>query len=252
MKLASMTAFAALSIAFVASDASAQAIARSPLLDLGSPAAIRPEIEQRYEAAVAATQSAEILRGNDPRFTWASETKVACGIAIGFLKTNTIDEDSINKCDDFARRMTFVPPPPPPPPPRPVPPPPPPRPAPPPPPPPPCTIQLPVKLYFDFDVDVPSPEARDVIGRVVQSMQVCGWSGLAITGHADRSGSDKYNIDLSMRRAKNVADLVSAAGVSASAVTVDAKGESEPAVQTADGVREPLNRRVEVTNASRR
>lgn len=251
MKFATTAAFAALALACTASNAAAQAIPRSPLLDLQTVAAIRPEIQQRYDAALAATLDPAIIRATDPRFVWASEAKVACGIALGFLKTRTIDEDSINKCDEFARRMTIIPPPPPPPVPRPVPPPPPRRP-PPPPPPPACTIQLPVKLYFDFDVDVPSPEARTVIGEVVRSMQTCGWTGLAITGHADRSGSDGYNQKLSERRARNVADLVTAAGVAASAVTLDAKGESQPAVPTADGVREPLNRRVEVTSTSRR
>lgn len=252
MKFAKTTALAVMALACTASNAAAQAIPRSPLLDLNTVAAIRPEIQQRYDAALAATLAPEIIRATDPRFVWASEAKVACGIALGFLKTRTIDEDSINKCDEYARRMTVIPPPPPPPVPRPVPPPPPPRPRPPAPPPPACTIQLPVKLYFDFDVDVPSPEAREVIGEVVRSMQNCGWSGLSITGHADRSGSDRYNQALSERRARNVADLVTAAGVAASAVTVEARGESQPAVATADGVREPLNRRVEVTSTSRR
>ena len=247
MKFHTATAFAVLALACTAGSAAAQGIPRSPLLDRPM-SEIRSEVEQRYQAAVAETLDRGILAKNDPRYVWASEAKVACGIAIGYLKTKTIDEESINKCDDFARRMTIIPAPPPPPPVR-QPPPPPPR-RPPPPPPPACTIQLPVLIYFDFDVDVPSPEAKDVIGKVVQSMNTCGWSGLSITGHADRSGSDAYNQKLSERRAKNVAGLVGAAGIAN--VTVDAKGESAPAVPTPDGVREPLNRRVEVNATSRR
>jgi OmpA-OmpF porin, OOP family len=248
MKFHTMTAGAVLALACSAGAAAAQGIPRSPLLDRPI-TEIRSEVERRYDAAVAQTLAREIVAKNDPRYTWASEAKVACGIAIGYLKTKTIDEESINKCDEFARRMTIIPAPPPPPPPRPAPPPPPPpRPA--PPPAPACTIQLPVLIYFDFDVDTPSPEAKDVVAKVVQSMNTCGWSGLGITGHADRSGSDAYNQKLSERRAKNVAAIVNAAGITA--VTVDFKGESAPAVPTPDGVREPLNRRVEVTATSRR
>src|SRR4051812_2999866 len=247
MKFYTATALAVLALACTAGAAAAQGIPRSPLLDRPM-SDIRGEVEQRYQAAVAETLDRGIVAKNDPRYVWASEAKVACGIALGYLKTKTIDEESINKCDDFARRMTIIPAPPPPPPVR-QPPPPPPR-RPPPPPPPACTIQLPVLIYFDFDVDVPSPEAKDVVGKVVQSMNTCGWSGLNITGHADRSGSDAYNQKLSERRAKNVASLVNAAGVTN--VTVDAKGESAPAVPTPDGVREPLNRRVEVNATSRR
>lgn len=245
MKYVTSAAFAALALACWASSANAQGIPRSPLLDLKTPDAIRPEIEQRYSDAVAATLAPEIVHANDPRYTWASEAKVACGIAIGFLKTKTVDEENINKCDEFARRMKIIPTPYKEPAPRPLPPPPPrPRPA---PPAPACTIELPVKIYFDFDVDTPSSDASAVVSKVVQSMATCKWTGLTITGHADRSGSDKYNQALSDRRAKNVAALVTGAGVAASAVTVDAKGESQPAVNTPDGIREPLNRRVEIT-----
>ena len=250
MKFQTATALAVLALACTAGTAAAQGIPRSPLLDRPM-SEIQSEVDHRYQAALAETLDRGIVAKNDPRYTWASEAKVACGIALGFLKTKTIDEESINKCDEFARRMTIIPAPPPPPAVRPPPPAPPRRP-PPPPPPPACTIQLPVLIYFDFDVDVPSPEAKDVVGKVVQSMNACGWTGLSLTGHADRSGPDGYNQKLSERRARNVAALVTAAGVPASAVTVDAKGESAPAVPTPDGVREPLNRRVEVTATSRR
>jgi outer membrane protein OmpA-like peptidoglycan-associated protein len=111
---------------------------------------------------------------------------------------------------------------------------------------------MPVLIYFDFNVDTPSPEARDVLATLVKAMSPCGWTTLTITGHADRSGTDAYNLDISQRRARNIAAMVTADGVPASAVTVQAKGESMPAVPTPDGVREPMNRRVEVTATSGR
>ena len=77
-------------------------------------------------------------------------------------------------------------------------------------------------------------------------MQVCGWSGLTLAGHADKSGPDAYNVRLSERRVKNIADKLVAAGLPGGALQTQAFGESMPAVQTEDGVREPLNRRVEV------
>jgi OmpA-OmpF porin, OOP family len=237
MKLNYLAATAVL----VASATAGQALAltRSPILDKGSISAMRAEVDQRYEAALAATRSAEIIRANDTRFTWASEAKVACGIAIGFLKTKTVDEDSINKCDDYTTRMGYVPPPPPPPP----------APA------PvavaaPCTIKLPQVFYFEWDVDRPPAEAADVAAATAQQMQACGWRDLKVSGHADKSGSDTYNAALSERRARNVADLLVGAGVGAGVVTVEAFGETMPAVDTPDGVREPLNRRVEVTTSS--
>jgi OmpA-OmpF porin, OOP family len=68
-----------------------------------------------------------------------------------------------------------------------------------------------------------------------------------IAGHADRSGTDAYNLALSEQRAQNVARALAARGVPASALDVQGFGESRPRIPTADGVREPQNRRVEIT-----
>ena len=48
-------------------------------------------------------------------------------------------------------------------------------------------------------------------------------------------------------RAKAVADGLVSQGLNATAVAVDWKGESAPAVATGDGVKEPLNRRSTVS-----
>jgi outer membrane protein OmpA-like peptidoglycan-associated protein len=240
MKSKLMGAVAALLALGAAGQAAAQ-VTRSPILDRGSPGAMRGEIEQRYEAALAATLSRDVVFANDVRYTWASEAKVACGIAIGFLKTNTVDEDSINKCDYYSRRMAepagpimmaAAPPPP-----APV------AAA-------PCSVQLPIVFYFEWNVDAPPADAAAVAATAAQQMQACGWRNLRIAGHADTSGSSKYNEGLSERRARNVAGLLQNAGVAGETLAVEAFGETRPAVQTPDGVREPLNRRVEVTTAA--
>ena len=239
MKTHNKTALAVVAIACSAATV-AYATPRSPILDAGSVGAIRGEVEQRYQAALAATLAPDVVRSQDTRYIWASEAKVECGIALGFLKTSTVDEESINKCDDFSRRMVAAPPPPPPPP----------APVEIAAPPPPCTVNLPIVFYFGWDEDTPPAEADSVIATTVESMNVCGWSGLSLAGHADRSGPDAYNLRLSERRAKNIADRLTAAGLPSASISMQAFGESAPAVPTEDGVREPLNRRVEVNAAS--
>jgi OOP family OmpA-OmpF porin len=64
-----------------------------------------------------------------------------------------------------------------------------------------------------------------------------------VVGHTDTSGSAAYNVRLSERRAKAVADALVGLGVGQQALQVDWKGESQLAVPTKDGVKEPLNRR---------
>ena len=69
---------------------------------------------------------------------------------------------------------------------------------------------------------------------------------MTLTGHADRSGADAYNMALSLRRGAATKDELVRNGVPANAIVIIGKGESAPLVPTADGVREPQNRRVEI------
>ena len=66
---------------------------------------------------------------------------------------------------------------------------------------------------------------------------------VVIVGHTDTSGSKAYNLRLSEKRAKVVADGLAGLGVPGSIMAVDWKGEADLAVATKDGVKEPLNRR---------
>jgi outer membrane protein OmpA-like peptidoglycan-associated protein len=67
-----------------------------------------------------------------------------------------------------------------------------------------------------------------------------------VIGHADRAGDEEQNLVLSRRRAAVVRDYLIARGVPAGIIRVEARGEVEPAVPTADGVSEIRNRRVEI------
>lgn len=101
-------------------------------------------------------------------------------------------------------------------------------------------------VFFDWNRADLTPRAREIIGEAAQSSRTANVTRLEVSGHADRSGTPAYNQRLSQRRAEAVAaDLVSK-GVSRAAITIQAFGESRPLVPTADNVREPQNRRVEI------
>jgi len=138
-------------------------------------------------------------------------------------------------------------PPPPAEPPAPPPPPPPPAPPPPPPPPPVCAPG-PYIVYFDWDQSAITPEAASTLDNAISAYnQGCSGQQVMLAGHADRSGSAKYNVGLSQRRADAVRSYMTARGVSDTSITTQAFGETRPAVATADGVRNDQNRRVEIT-----
>jgi len=69
---------------------------------------------------------------------------------------------------------------------------------------------------------------------------------IQVTGYTDRSGSPGYNLRLSERRANNVAKAMVSLGVPQNQMLVSGRGENDNRVPTANGVREPQNRRVEI------
>jgi OOP family OmpA-OmpF porin len=68
-----------------------------------------------------------------------------------------------------------------------------------------------------------------------------------VAGHTDSSGANAYNERLSTRRASAVKDALAARGVAVTVMTTESRGERELLVQTADNVREPANRRAQIT-----
>lgn len=101
-------------------------------------------------------------------------------------------------------------------------------------------------VFFDFDRSNLTSEAMTVIRRAAENVRRGGVSRITVTGHADRSGTDTYNMALSQRRANAVRDALVREGVQANRIATTARGESQPLVPTPDGVREPQNRRAEI------
>ena len=103
-------------------------------------------------------------------------------------------------------------------------------------------------VFFDWDKSNISAGANDVLDAVAQELKSRkDVKGLHIIGHTDSSGSEKYNDKLSMRRANAVKKGLEARGIPKDMVTVEGRGEHDLLVKTADGVREPANRRAQMT-----
>ena len=101
-------------------------------------------------------------------------------------------------------------------------------------------------VYFDWNKFNIKPEAAQVLDKVIAAAKASGTASISDTGYADRSGTEDYNLKLSLKRADAVRDYLIKGGIAADRITVSGRGEADPAVPTADGVKEPRNRRVEL------
>jgi outer membrane protein OmpA-like peptidoglycan-associated protein len=117
----------------------------------------------------------------------------------------------------------------------------------PPPPPPPVAAAAPsYMVFFDWDRSNLSDQALNTIRQAAGAYKTKGSARITATGHTDKSGPEAYNMALSLRRANTVKDALVREGVPATAIAVIGRGEQGLLVKTADGVREPQNRRVEI------
>jgi outer membrane protein OmpA-like peptidoglycan-associated protein len=126
-----------------------------------------------------------------------------------------------------------------------------------PPPPPPLPAAMPAPpppaapkvfiVFFDWDKDTVTAEGQQIIQQAADAYKSGAPVQIQVTGYTDRSGSPAYNQRLSERRANNVAKAMAALGVPQTQMVVGGRGENDNRVPTANGVREPQNRRVEIT-----
>jgi len=101
-------------------------------------------------------------------------------------------------------------------------------------------------VFFDWDKDVVTPEGMAILQQAAATFRAGGPVTIQVTGYTDASGSAGYNQRLSERRANNVANALVRLGVPRQAMVVSGRGKNDQRVPTADGVREPQNRRVEI------
>ncbi len=101
-------------------------------------------------------------------------------------------------------------------------------------------------VFFDWDRADLTARARQIVAEAAQASTHVQTTQIAVNGYTDLSGTAAYNQRLSVRRAQSVETELVRDGVNRSEISIHGFGESHPLVQTAKGVREPQNRRVEI------
>ena len=83
-------------------------------------------------------------------------------------------------------------------------------------------------VNFDFDRYVIRPDARGKLDDVVGKLRNVNLEVIIAVGHADRIGSDAYNMKLSVRRADSVKAYLVSKGIAASRIYTEGKGNRQP------------------------
>jgi peptidoglycan-associated lipoprotein len=101
-------------------------------------------------------------------------------------------------------------------------------------------------IYFMLDSSQIQPDFEPVIAAHSRYLSSHPGQRITLEGHADERGSREYNIALGENRARSVANLMRAQGVSDSQLELVSYGEEKPAALGSDESAWELNRRVEL------
>ncbi len=101
-------------------------------------------------------------------------------------------------------------------------------------------------ILFDINKTDVKPAAQANLQNLATSLTNNPQTNILIVGHTDNTGSVALNQDLSVRRAESVKSYITADGVSASRLSTEGKGASEPIADNSTAAGRTQNRRVEI------
>jgi OOP family OmpA-OmpF porin len=101
-------------------------------------------------------------------------------------------------------------------------------------------------VFFDWDKYNITDRARQIIKDAAVNSTKVQYTKIEVNGFTDTSGTPKYNLGLSVRRAQAVAAELVKDGVPKNAIAITGFGDTKLLVPTGPNVREPQNRRVEI------
>ncbi len=101
-------------------------------------------------------------------------------------------------------------------------------------------------IFYDYDKADIRPDAALELDKLVQTLVDNPGITIELSSHTDSRGNDKYNQDLSQRRAQSAVDYIISKGIDPKRITARGYGEAQPVVRNAKTEAEhQRNRRTE-------
>ncbi len=101
-------------------------------------------------------------------------------------------------------------------------------------------------IYFEYDSITINPEGQSALNAHAEYLSLNPDKTLVVEGHTDERGTREYNLSLGERRARSVADFLTASGVQGQQIEVRSYGEENPVALDHSEPAWQLNRRVEL------
>ncbi len=107
-------------------------------------------------------------------------------------------------------------------------------------------LNMPSNITFATDQDQVNAGFYSTLNSVALVLNKYKQSLVDVYGHTDSTGEDRYNLDLSQRRAQSVATYLSTQGVDSRRFYVQGAGETRPVASNKNEAGRSQNRRVEI------
>jgi len=102
------------------------------------------------------------------------------------------------------------------------------------------------KVLFGSDVESLNPQSTEIVERIGKALLSVGIERVRVDGHTDASGKEAYNQQLSLRRAKSVANVLETVGMKQENIQLQGLGSSEPVASNDTATGRTENRRVAI------
>ena len=107
-------------------------------------------------------------------------------------------------------------------------------------------LNMPSDITFDVNQSDVKPSFYETLNSVSLVLKEYNKTTISVLGHADSTGSDEYNMQLSQKRALSVSNYLAAQGVNPGRLSAVGYGESRPIADNSTAAGRAANRRVEI------
>lgn len=102
------------------------------------------------------------------------------------------------------------------------------------------------KVLFGSDVESLNNQSTEIVERIGKALLGVGIERVRVDGHTDASGKETYNQQLSLRRAKSVAAVLSTVGMKQENIQLQGLGSKDPVASNNTAAGRTENRRVSI------